>query len=208
MKPGSAAIDAGVSLTSVRVAFDRAPRPAGNGYDAGAYEFGSLPPEARPPTASFAADPTTVKVGVPIRFDAAASTDANGQIVSYTWTFGDGESANETAAFTNHVYARPGSFVVQLTMMDDDGLTDSTSVVMVVTDSQAPIVLMMGLGVAGLVDDPTVSEVEFEGARLPVMAGAFADLARAVVGAGQTRLTLRIRDGSGNTATRRLVVTP
>jgi hypothetical protein len=56
---GSPAIDTGQTLTTVKTDFDGVPRPQGNGYDIGAYEYGGstpsptpTPPSTPPPTSS------------------------------------------------------------------------------------------------------------------------------------------------------------
>ena len=51
--------------------------------------------------------------------DAAASTDADGSIVSYAWDFGDGQTA--TGATASNTYAAAGTYTVTLTVVDDDG---------------------------------------------------------------------------------------
>ena len=61
------------------------------------------------------------------------STDADGSIVSRNWNFGDGNSS--TATNPTHTYASSGSYNVTLTVTDNDGLTDSTSQSIQVSDS-------------------------------------------------------------------------
>ena len=58
-------------------------------------------------------------------FDASGSYDIDGQIVSYEWDFGDGTAGSgETLA---HVYQAPGTYMVTLTVTDDDGLAATIS---------------------------------------------------------------------------------
>jgi len=52
------------------------------------------------------------------------STDDKG-VVSHAWNFGDGLSS--TSANPSHTYATEGSYSVQLTVSDAEGLTDMTS---------------------------------------------------------------------------------
>jgi len=79
----------------------------------------------RLPVASFTENATTVYTGVVIRFDASASYDPDGSIVSFFWTFGDGTSA--TGVVVYHAYADNGVYTATLTVTDNDGGTASTS---------------------------------------------------------------------------------
>lgn len=93
------------------------------------------------PTASFTAtDPDKVYASddlpaVPslfeVTFDPVASIAASGHTIkSYVWNFGDGESATlATADPVTHTYASTApsrTYVVTLTVIDDQGLADST----------------------------------------------------------------------------------
>lgn len=81
------------------------------------------------PAAVLTYTPAAPGVGEWIRFDAAGSSDPDGTIVSYVWTYGDGSPPVTTTArdYDYHQYAAPGSYTATLTVTDDDGATDSTS---------------------------------------------------------------------------------
>src|SRR5207302_948421 len=68
-----------------------------------------------PPTASFTFSPLAPLSGAAVSFDGSASSDPDGTIVAYVWTFGDG-SPGATEAKTTHTYTRPGTFSVQLSV--------------------------------------------------------------------------------------------
>jgi len=77
------------------------------------------PPDNRPPEAAFSFVATRLSVAF-----ADESTDPDGVIVSRAWDFGDG--ATSTEANPTHVYAEAGTYIVRLTVTDDDGATAET----------------------------------------------------------------------------------
>jgi PKD repeat protein len=78
-----------------------------------------------PPSANFTESADTVYTGEPVSFDASASYDSDGTIVSHFWDFGDG--TNTTGVTAEHAYTDNGTYTVTLTVTDDDDATDSTS---------------------------------------------------------------------------------
>ncbi len=74
-----------------------------------------------PPVASFTAGCSFQLCN----FDASASTDPDGPIASYAWTFGDGTAG--TGVTTPHTYGASGAFTVTLTVDDGNGATNATS---------------------------------------------------------------------------------
>lgn len=58
-------------------------------------------------------------------FDGSGSWDADGQVVAHAWDFGDGNSA--TGATANHTYGSPGTYLVRLTVTDDDDAVGTSS---------------------------------------------------------------------------------
>ena len=57
--------------------------------------------------------------GLTVNFDASASSDGDGQIVSYAWTFGGGRTGRGMRPV--HTYAAPGTYNVTLTVTDNRG---------------------------------------------------------------------------------------
>ncbi len=78
-----------------------------------------------PPSASFTFSPAEPIVGETVTFDASASTDSDGTIVSYAWDFGDGASGS--GVVVEHVYTAVGKYTVALTVTDNDGIPDTAS---------------------------------------------------------------------------------
>gem|GEM_PF-4909672 len=62
-----------------------------------------------------------------VLFNASSSYDIDGYIVSYKWDFGDGNVTVTTSPTIQHTYSSAGTYTVTLTVMDDEGLTNSTS---------------------------------------------------------------------------------
>ncbi len=77
------------------------------------------PPVNRPPVASY----DFVTNGFTVAF-TDTSHDADGSLVSWSWSFGDGTSS--TAQHPTHTFTEAGTFHVALTVTDDDGDSDGT----------------------------------------------------------------------------------
>jgi subtilisin family serine protease len=73
------------------------------------------------PTASFTASCT----GLTCSFNGSASTDTDGTIASYAWTFGNGASGSGATA--TQTYGQGGTYTVTLTVTDDAGATGTST---------------------------------------------------------------------------------
>ncbi len=83
------------------------------------------------PTARFTFSPYWVYAGGnEARFDASESSDPDGEIVQYLWSFGDGTTGEGMVvehAFPYSPEGGPWIATVTLTIIDDDGGTSTTS---------------------------------------------------------------------------------
>ena len=88
---------------------------------------GVILPPAGSPTAKFTVTPTPVVVGVSATFDGSASEPGIGasRIDSYSWNFGDGDTA--AGARVGHRFDAAGTYLVTLTVTNDRGISASTS---------------------------------------------------------------------------------
>jgi PKD repeat protein len=82
-------------------------------------------PVNQAPLAAFVA--TTGVTGVVV--DALQSSDPDGTITSYAWTFGEANSTSNSASgrTATHIYSGTGSFTVTLVVTDNTGLTATSA---------------------------------------------------------------------------------
>ena len=107
------------------------------------------------------------------------SQDTDGNIASRQWVFGDGASA--TAANPTHTYTTAGTYLVTLTVTDDDGATDQTSASVTITAPDTVPTLQNGV--------PTPSLAASQGEWLYY---------KIVVPAGKSTLSMVISGGTGD----------
>jgi PKD repeat protein len=79
------------------------------------------------PTAAFVVNPENRVVAEPIEFNANLSEDPDGYIVKYIWSFGDDDIIEEIDPEITHTYYKPQNYTVILTVVDDNGISISTS---------------------------------------------------------------------------------
>jgi YVTN family beta-propeller protein len=79
----------------------------------------------QPPAARFSVAPVRARPGVPVNFEAAASTDPDGSVASFAWAFGDGVSLTTATPGASHVFAKPGTYATTLTLTDNEGCSTS-----------------------------------------------------------------------------------
>jgi len=94
------------------------------------------------PLAMAGNDATTIpdsKVG----FNGSGSTDADGTIANYTWSFGDGTYGY--GATVDHAYTKTGVYAVVLTVTDDKGATGIDVAIVSVQTPPAPPVDLTAL---------------------------------------------------------------
>jgi PKD repeat protein len=89
------------------------------------------------PVAAASADKTSGTAPLVVAFSGSGSSDPDGSITSYGWSFGDGGTA--TTANPSHTYSTAGNFTATLTVADNKGATDTDTVALTIT---APPVLV------------------------------------------------------------------
>jgi hypothetical protein len=106
-------------------------------FSAGNGGGGNQPPNA---SFTFSCDQNTRQCD----FDASGSSDPDGTIAAYDWTFGDGMSGS--GQMVSHTYANYGDFTVTLTVTDDLNAMDSDQQVVMLVD---PNVITINLAASG-----------------------------------------------------------
>jgi PKD repeat protein len=189
--------------------------PLSTGYTAygslGNYllSISALTASGQPPVAAVSATPVSGTVPLNVNFSATGSSDADGSIVAYDWTFGDGSSAS--GATVSHTYGTAGSFTATLKVTDNSGLSATKSTTITVN----PQVVIVPMRVADIGMSLTVNKngqaranaavqvVDNQGRPVPgaTVAGRWSGLTTAVV-SGITGSTGAVTFPSGTTRNR------
>ena len=135
-------------------------------------------PSNIPPVAKAGSDRSAL-IGEEISFDGSASTDADGTIASYSWDFGDGNTAAGVTA--SHIYGDVGDYTVTLTVTDDDGDSGVDTLTVNVSEELPPVVREHSPGSSMLVLQATYNEANVHGhayvdiwkGSVPIQAGQF-----------------------------------
>ena len=134
--------------------------------------LGTVLPGNQSPIASLSFAPEDVYVNVEITFDASASSDPDGRIVTYEWDFGDGSI--ESGQIAKHTYASEGQYDAALKVTDDDGKTAVVNAKVAVSQAPMPKVHL--------------SDPDHDFGSIPV--GSFADYSLTIANFGDALLTI------------------
>jgi|GEM_PF-872265 len=172
------------------------------------------------PVPVIVATPLTGSAPLVVSVNGAGSSDADGSVVSYAWSFGNGQVATGALAQTTFVAA--GTYVVRLTVVDNRGTSRNTTVTIVAgAVNQRPIAVLSALPTSG--PAPLLVQLSAAGSSDPdglitTYAWDFGD-GRTSTGlqtqvtyptAGTYTVTLKLTDNRGGTtsATETVVVDP
>jgi PKD repeat protein len=159
------------------------------------------PPVNQPPVAGF----TSSCTGLTCNF-TSSSTDPDGSIATYAWSFGDGATASTQNP--SHSYTVAGSYTVTLTVTDDKGATNSLSRSVAVTAANQPPVAGFTQSCSGLACNFTNTSTDPDGS-IASSSWAFGDGATSVspnpahsyATGGTYTVSLTVTDNQGATNT-------
>jgi outer membrane protein OmpA-like peptidoglycan-associated protein len=84
------------------------------------------PPANQSPIARLSA-PSEGKINTMLQFDASASSDPDGDPLTYVWNFGDGTMSSVTSSRMTHQYNKVGNYNVSVRVEDNRGGSDTAS---------------------------------------------------------------------------------
>lgn len=94
------------------------------------------PPANQPPIAVASATPTDRYVSTAVNFSSAGTSDPDGTVASYLWTFGVG-TASSTQANPTYTYTTVGTYTATLTVKDNKGLSSTPVSLIIVVKPKA-----------------------------------------------------------------------
>jgi PKD repeat protein len=168
------------------------------------------------PVATF----TSACVALACQTNSAGTNDPNGDVIRYSWNFGDA-SALSTAASPAHTYAAAGTYTIALTVTD--GWNRSTTTTRQVTMTEpvgnvAPVVVFSTActSLTCLMDSTGTNDPNGDAIRFSwnfgdaTAAGATASLSHSYAAAGTFMVTLTVTDGWNRSTivTHRVTVAP
>ncbi len=179
------------------------------------------------PGASFIPDVSSGEVPLTVNFDGSASSDVDGDIVSWEWDLlGDGSfGAPSATSQASHEYTQTGNYLVRLRVTDNEGGTGITENVISVTpvdNNEAPTAvlgadkttgsapLQVNLNGTGS-SDPDGSIVRYEwdldgNGSYETDTGAVDNVPTVINDPGSYDVKLRVTDNQGSTGTDNLLI--
>jgi cyclophilin family peptidyl-prolyl cis-trans isomerase len=141
------------------------------------------------PTAAFTFASTSDD-GLTFEFDGGSSSDPDGEVVAYSWDFGDG-SPTGVGQIVSHTYDQPDDYIVKLTVNDEFGASNSSSQTVDVTGTE---VFVRSI-------DPTFGVVDTDASDIEINGENFETGANVVLNArdGATLLATNVRVDNANT---------
>jgi PKD repeat protein len=173
---GEGALGTGLVFTAP---MDRAPN---TGYG---QKWAVCPPPNSPPTAVLTASPTSGPPPLTVNFNGSGSSDPDSgdHIASFTFKFGDGQSATQSTPTVSHTYNKAGTYGATLTVTDSHGAQSQNAAEVEITVT-APDLIVSTLKAS--------NNQAPQGAKIPITA-TISNIGQANAGTSHTKFVL---DGS------------
>lgn len=167
------------------------------------------PAPPTPPVASFSYAPAKVSTTHTVVF-SDESEDADGEIVGWAWSFGDGSKSNIQNA--QHSYSHSGSYTVELVVTDDDGGLSAPATERILVQNASPkavlevdppdprVAVSTMLHASGSYDaDGSIASYawDLDGDGAFDVGGPSSDIEHTFVEVGKTTITLKVTDNEG-----------
>jgi PKD repeat protein len=143
-------------------------------------------------------------------FNGSASSDPDGSITGYSWSFGDG-GTDTSGATPGHTYPAAAPFNVSLTVTDSDGATATTSQQVTPTNAAPTAALSVSCPNGSLTctvdasgsgdSDGTISTYAFDFGDGQTQSGATASVPHAYAQPGLYTVKVTVTDNAGGTGT-------
>lgn len=168
-----------------------------------------------PPVAQVAC-PAPALVGNEVEFDATASHDPDGDVTWWVFDFGDGEQHEGETGSVTHTYTAAGSYLVTITVSDDDDATAKTTCNLTIStpENKPPVAAITCPGAspkageqaafdasASTDPDGTIAEYSFAFGDGSGATGASANATHAYADAGEYVVVVTVKDDDGATGT-------
>ena len=171
-----------------------------------------------PPNALMTATPVSGTAPLSVAFDGSQSKDADGSIVSYDWSFGNGATA--TGVTASYTYTAAGTYTATLKVTDNKGAVSiaSATITVAAPPNKPPTAIMSATPVSGNAPltvsfssagssdpDGTITNYSWSFGTGATAAGANASYT--YTSPGTYTATLKVTDNAGATATASKVIT-
>ena len=179
---------------------------------------GELTGPANSPPTAHAGGPYQALTLTPVVAQGGASSDSDGTIVSYAWTWGDG-SPDSAGVSASHAYARSGVYTVRLVVTDNAGATATATATATISNrpptanaggpySAQPGVAFTASGSGSSDPDGAIASYRWNwGDGTPDTVGASATASHTYASAGNRSIVLKVTDDEGAVATSTASVT-
>lgn len=175
------------------------------------------PPPNQSPVANVTATPTAGNAPLLVQLSSAGSADPDGAVTGYSWNFGNGQTS--TSPNPSATYSSPGTYVVSLTVTDNDGASAVKSTTITVNPANLPPVpvitastltgpapLTVSLNGAGSSDpDGSITAYAWDLGNGDTATGPLASLTYTTAGSYVVKLTVTDNRGASRTTSKTVV---